>query len=452
MAQELDRAHQSSVPWSVSPGGSSNERERPGAHLFTSPLAVGVGGKGVVEGPHDLVHALHVSNAGVELGVDEHGAFKREVALEENGILCKRGERDENGVYVPYKEYEDNPYGYGDPKGYLYNELYTELYETGLDPVTKEPITHAWGDFTIDVNGDGKPDSGYFWGVDDGYGYYTGKEYKSGSKTIPEVHPYVANYMYHGPASISNMAVRCLAHAYMLTGDIKYGRLGAVVLDRLADTLPDMSTGQYPFLVTDGGEGIGKIQGALNDCTVLRIFAQGCDALYPLIDDPQVIEYLSAKSEKYGLENPKLSGSDIWSNWADGILRETYKSCLNTKLRGGFGHKHEALATAAVVLDSMPETEEMLDWLFKPGFEDKVNLICNGGNTNVELMATLDRDGFGNHGSPNYNKTWIEFLMSKMQLTIMTDMTNTICSIILNSRRCSLYSLRLHSFQNTPRR
>ena len=346
-----------------------------------------------------------------ELGVDEHGAFKREVALEENGILCKRGERDKNGVYVPYKEYEDNPYGYGDPKGYLYNELYTELYETGLDPVTKEPITHAWGDFTIDVNGDGKPDSGYFWGVDDGYGYYTGKEYKSGSKTIPEVHPYVANYMYHGPASISNMAVRCLAHAYMLTGDIKYGRLGAVVLDRLADTLPDMSTGQYPFLVTDGGEGIGKIQGALNDCTVLRIFAQGCDALYPLIDDPQVIEYLSAKSEKYGLENPKLSGSDIWSNWADGILRETYKSCLNTKLRGGFGHKHEALATAAVVLDSMPETEEMLDWLFKAGFEDKVNLICNGGNTNVELMATLDRDGFGNHGSPNYNKTWIEFLM-----------------------------------------
>ena len=71
MAQELDKAHQSSFPWSVSPGGSNNERERPGAHLFTSPLAVGVGGKGVVEGPHDLIHALHVSDAGVELGVDE---------------------------------------------------------------------------------------------------------------------------------------------------------------------------------------------------------------------------------------------------------------------------------------------------------------------------------------------------------------------------------------------
>lgn len=38
---------------------------------FTFPLAVGVGGEGVVEGPHDLIHALHVRDARVELGVDE---------------------------------------------------------------------------------------------------------------------------------------------------------------------------------------------------------------------------------------------------------------------------------------------------------------------------------------------------------------------------------------------
>lgn len=38
---------------------------------FTFPLAVGVSGKGIVEGPHDLIHALHVSDARVELGIDE---------------------------------------------------------------------------------------------------------------------------------------------------------------------------------------------------------------------------------------------------------------------------------------------------------------------------------------------------------------------------------------------
>lgn len=39
--------------------------------FYTFPLAVGVSGKGIVEGPHDFIHALHVSNARVELGVDE---------------------------------------------------------------------------------------------------------------------------------------------------------------------------------------------------------------------------------------------------------------------------------------------------------------------------------------------------------------------------------------------
>ena len=343
-----------------------------------------------------------------ELGLDEKGAYNRTKALEENGIICGRGERDENGIYVAYEQFADNPYGYGDPKGYLYNALYAELYESGLDPVSGKPITHAWGDFTIDVDGDGTPDPGYFWGVDDGYGYYTGETYGNGTAVV---HPYVANYVYLGATTKAYSAVRDLMYMYMYTDDINCGRLAAIMLDRMADNLPEMSSGQWPFLVTDGGAGIGKIQGALNDCTILRIYAQACDALYPLIDDPYVIDYLSKKAEKYNLDNPKLSGSDIWENWADGILRETYRACLETKLRGGFGHKHEALATAAVVLDSMPETEEMLDWLFAPGFEDKVNLYCNGGNTNVELVGTLDRDGFANHGSPNYNSTWIDFLM-----------------------------------------
>lgn len=41
----------------------------------TFPFTVGIRGKGVVEGPHDLVHALHVGNARVELGIDEQDAL-----------------------------------------------------------------------------------------------------------------------------------------------------------------------------------------------------------------------------------------------------------------------------------------------------------------------------------------------------------------------------------------
>lgn len=43
----------------------------PGGGARTFPLAVGVGGEGVVDGPHQLVHALHVGQTRVQLGVDE---------------------------------------------------------------------------------------------------------------------------------------------------------------------------------------------------------------------------------------------------------------------------------------------------------------------------------------------------------------------------------------------
>lgn len=41
----------------------------------TFPLVVGVGGKGVVDRAHHLVHALHVGDARVELSVDEQDAL-----------------------------------------------------------------------------------------------------------------------------------------------------------------------------------------------------------------------------------------------------------------------------------------------------------------------------------------------------------------------------------------
>lgn len=43
--------------------------------LSTFPLAIGVSGKSVVEGAHDLIHALHISDARVELGIDEQDPF-----------------------------------------------------------------------------------------------------------------------------------------------------------------------------------------------------------------------------------------------------------------------------------------------------------------------------------------------------------------------------------------
>ncbi|MBR2181468.1 MAG: Ig-like domain-containing protein, partial [Oscillospiraceae bacterium] len=124
-----------------------------------------------------------------ENGLDEHGEFDRTYALEQNGILCGRGVRDEEtGKYKVYDQFADNPYGYGDPNGNLFNETYPELYDPnkdsyGIDPRTKDPITHGWGDFEL-------PHAGYIWGVDDSLGYETGRTCTPAGDR--EVHTYIS--------------------------------------------------------------------------------------------------------------------------------------------------------------------------------------------------------------------------------------------------------------------
>lgn len=61
---------------------------------FTFPVCVGVGGEGVVNGPDDLVHALHVGDARVQLGVDEQDSLHhlpvRLAAVRQNLVLVGR--------------------------------------------------------------------------------------------------------------------------------------------------------------------------------------------------------------------------------------------------------------------------------------------------------------------------------------------------------------------------
>lgn len=59
--------------------------------LFTFPLRVWVGSEGVVNRPDDLVHALYVGDARVQLGVDEQDSLHhlpvRLAAVRQNLVL-----------------------------------------------------------------------------------------------------------------------------------------------------------------------------------------------------------------------------------------------------------------------------------------------------------------------------------------------------------------------------
>ncbi len=348
-------------------------------------------------------------------GLDEHGEFDYTLAREANGILCGRGERNEKGEYVVFDWAKDNPYGYGDPKGNLYNETYSELHAAdAVDPFYKDKITQGWGDFK--TGGDsGVPTTGYFWGVDDGFGYDTGRYNTSSEDTeIRNVHRYVAIFnhdgVWYGSGSIKALvrsSLNAFRDAYLYTGDKKYGIAGAIILDRVADLYPDMDYGtDCPKLQSshDGG-GNGKVVGRIWENTMNSTLTISYDAFFDVYDDPEVVGYLSGKAEQWNLDNKKTNGELIRQNAEENLLFETYTAIKNGQIAGNFGMKQQSLALAAVILDREPDTSEMIEFIMQPGVTSQTK--CTGGGMRPALFNKIDRDGYADESSMGYMKLWV---------------------------------------------
>ncbi|MBQ8004166.1 MAG: Ig-like domain-containing protein, partial [Oscillospiraceae bacterium] len=195
-----------------------------------------------------------------ELGRDEHGVFDITRARQRHHNMLTHG--DANAVcdclYIPTAEKSDawyEFYGYGNPEGYLYNELYSELRDPSKETYNIDP----WKKVAVD---------GARWGVDDGFGYDTGRKYPAGTQ---EIHTYIAYYMHYGiwtlqytnNAGVVQSALKQLSTAYLYTGDEKYGRVGAILLDRVADVYPGYDLRPYlsHFTNSEGGSKAGKVAG-----------------------------------------------------------------------------------------------------------------------------------------------------------------------------------------------
>ncbi len=354
-----------------------------------------------------------------ERGLDEHGEFDYTLAREENGILCGRGERNKKGEYVVFDWAKDNPYGYGDPKGNLYNETYTDLHAAGaVDPFYGNKITQGWGDFKTGGES-GVPTSGYFWGVDDGFGYDTGRyNDKSGTK-VKNVHRYIAVFahdgLWYGSGSVNPAVIRyalnAFREAYVYTGDKKYGIAGAIILDRIADLYPDMDYGKdCPNLQSshDGG-GNGKVVGRIWENAFNKNLTMAYDAFFDVYDEQEVINYLSAKAEQWDLDNKKTNGELIRQNAEKNLLEETYTALKTGKIMGNFGMRQDTLAKAAVILDSQPETQEMIDFIYQSGVSSQI--FSSGGDMRSALINQIDRDGYGDESSMGYLRSWNSYLL-----------------------------------------
>ena len=309
-----------------------------------------------------------------KLGIDEGGNWSYQQALDENQKLVDAGQ-----------------------DGYLVNTAFPEV----------EGMTDEYG--TVLHN----------WGVDDGWGYRPGRTFTASNKTIEEAHSYIAYYNHWWlwmwnwhTQGVLRGGLSDITQAYLYTGDKRYGRVGAILVDRIADVYPDMYTEPYNpafFPIWKRGKAVDMTW----ESESVKIFAQAYDLFYDLYEDPQVISFLSQKAKKYHMSNTKDSAELIRANCEDGILREIYKAAVDGDINGNFAMHQTAVANAAVILDTMPDTQAMIDWIFQDasgswgGGSATNDGPPGGGHLIKQLVDNINRDGTGNESSPSYNNGWL---------------------------------------------
>ena len=337
-----------------------------------------------------------------KLGLDAQGLFDLNLARENHHKMLFHTDDSPCEHVAPSEEYSSEwyeYYGYGNTDGYLYNELYTELWkDTSAKTYNTDPNPRKENRYV----------DGLMWGVDDGFGYIprdaTGKQYTHADGKN-EMHTPVA--LYNGTTWFQDIraAITRLTNAYLYTGEEKYGRAGAILLDRIADVYPDMDLFKY-FKVywPNTSTGDGAILGTVQDVNFGQNFADAADAFFPRLKDEFVYKYLSAKAETFSLKNKKESAYDIWKNWEENLLQENFRKVKSADLSGNFGMHQVVLIKTALAIGNEADSEEMLDYLYKTGgYQGYMSFSITGGNVSNTIVAETDRDGFAYESSPQYN-------------------------------------------------
>lgn len=388
-----------------------------------------------------------------ELGITESGSWSYEQALqrhhelfvcedEENGNECTHTPPAKSAPEAGSEQWMKNDprnaewyayYGYGVEGGYLNNDLYEEMDEKL--GVRGWGVDDGFGYRQPYVSDPALPGYHVNYNDDDGDGY---ARYSSGGREGPVQHTYIAYYLHEGvwlgagglPQSqaIIKNAMSALRDAFLYTGDAKYGRAGAILLDKIADMFPDYDWYHWKYFRSDNVR--GTIVDGVWGTTLTIIFTECADAFLPMYNDQYVIDYLSEKRARYEIDeasgnwkrdeqgnpipvNLKDSPGAIRKNAEEGILLAEYKATREGKLYANFGPEQETVGKAAIVINRMPETKEMLDWVFnygEPYNEGDYKGDVTGGDVLNKIIDDVDRDGNGGENAPQYNLVWMKNL------------------------------------------
>lgn len=223
-------------------------------------------------------------------------------------------------------------------------------------------------------------------GVDDGFGYTDaeGNEYR-----------FIGYFVWkHWRGIIDGLIA--LAEAFVLTGDRVYAHKAAVVLDRLADVYPDMDWKPYAdrgWFHSDANRGVGKIEGAIWETNLARKVAESYDAILSgTLDDSELFAFLGSQGSRYRLPSSKGNRNAFLENVDSRFLRQVHDAILTRQIGGNEGMHQMAMVAAALALNTAPETDRWLAWLFEP----------DGGAIPGFILNQIDRDGGSTEAAPGY--------------------------------------------------
>lgn len=236
------------------------------------------------------------------------------------------------------------------------NEIYPKndfgaFYKTALDE--HGMFRRELGDRSLLFNAD-HPDANdplHKLYVDDGYGMLD----EEGKR-----HDVIAYYCQSALWWQIRPGVDALAQAYALTNDPRFAHKAAVLLDRIADVYPEMDylpLHRAGFQHSQGGTGLGRIEGCIWETRVAQRFARSYDVIFDGIqNDAELVKFCSGKAKQYRLGD-KGSIQAICRHIEDHLLMEALESCKDGRISGNTGMTHTCLAVNAIALDRLGVTE-----------------------------------------------------------------------------------------------
>lgn len=295
------------------------------------------------------------------------------------------------GNYPYNPEFEDKPWKLTCPscKSVFPTNDFGKFYESALDERGQFDVSKGDKNLLFNTAHPDPSDPLHKYGVDDGFGFID----QNG-----RAHRFIGYYVWKKWDYISD-GLAALAEAYLYTGDKMYARKAAIILDRIADVYPEMDWKPYAdkgWYHSDGGRNIGKIHGRIWETSIIRSIADSYDKILSgTADNPELYSFLKKQSEKYKT-GTKGSRALFVKNVDDNLLRTSFKSILSGQITGNQGMHQLVAITCAMALDSQPESNDWIDWIF----------ASDGGNIPALMISTFDRDGTTNEGAPGYALMW----------------------------------------------